>query len=236
MQRALEASLAQDLPTSPYHVALELGFVSDCTLRRKFPRLFKAIQEKIDNCNALRITEMGRALIAALAEDPPPTLGKMCHRLGYSRPVVLRKHFPKLCDQLLVLQRAHRVREVEKLRSQLLEFSLESPAISLEHACRRVDYSRQQLLRLCPEECALVVANFDRSSHESAQRKLEELHRRAHQIVTTLHQQGKLPSFKRVSALLGSSVLNNWRERVTAIRVAKAGLANRLPDFARSGL
>jgi hypothetical protein len=149
---------------------------------------------------------------------------------------VLRRHFPQLCDQLLELQRAHRVREIENLRSQLLEFTLESPAVSLEHACRRLGYSRQQLLRLCPKECALVVANFDRSSHESAQRKLEELQRRAHQIVTTLHQQGKLPSFKRVSGLLGSSVLINWRERVAAIRVAKAELTKRPPDSARSGL
>jgi hypothetical protein len=80
MQRALEESLAQHLPISPYHVALELGFVSDGTLRRKFPGLCQAIQEKIDNCDALRITEMGRALTAALAEDPPPTLGEMCQR------------------------------------------------------------------------------------------------------------------------------------------------------------
>jgi hypothetical protein len=42
-----------------------------------------------------------------------------------------------------------------------------------------------------------------------------------------LHQEGKLPSFKRVNALLGKSVVNDWRERVVAIRAAKAELANR---------
>jgi hypothetical protein len=87
MRRALEASLAQELPTSPYHVALELGFVGERTLLRKFPSLCRAIQDKIDTHNALRIAAMGRALTVALTEDPPPSLSEMCQRLGYCRPV-----------------------------------------------------------------------------------------------------------------------------------------------------
>ena len=227
MQRALEESLEQDTPRSPYHVSIELGFVGDEPLRRKFPALCRAIQAKIDNYNASRIEAMGRALTAALTEDPPPSLTDMCRRLGYCRPVVLRGHFSELCDQLVERRRAHRVREIEKLRSELHQFSLEDPAVSLEQVCKRVGYSRQQLLRLCREGCAAVVANFERSSRESAQRKLEKLRCRVRQIVGMLHQEGKLPSFKRVNALLGKSVLNDWRERVVAIRAAKAELANR---------
>jgi hypothetical protein len=230
MQRALEESLAQDLPTSPYHVSLELGFVGDKTLRRKFPSLCQAIQEKIDNHNALRIAAMGHALTAALAEDPPPTLSEMCERLSYSRPVVLWGHFPELCEQLVERRRAYRIRQIENLRKQLHEFSLEAPAVSLEHACRRVGFSRQQLLRLCPAECAAIVAHFDRCSRENAQRKVEELHRQARQIVTILHTEGKRPSVKRVNALLGKSVSQNWGERTAAIRAAKAELANALSD------
>ena len=60
MQRALEESLSQDPPTSPYHVSLELGFVGDVPLRRKFPALCQAIQKKIDNHHALRIAAMKR--------------------------------------------------------------------------------------------------------------------------------------------------------------------------------
>lgn len=227
MQRALEESLEQDIPRSPYHVSIDLGFVGDEPLRRKFPALCRAIQAKIDNHNASRIEAMGRALTAALTEDPPPSLTEMCRRLGYCRPVVLRGHFSELCDQLVERRRAHRVREIEKLKSELHQFSLENPAVSLEQVCKRVGYSRQQLLRLCREGCAAVVANFERGSRESAQRKLDELRCRVRQIVGMLHQEGKLPSFKRVNALLGKSVLNNWRERVVAIRAAKAELANR---------
>jgi hypothetical protein len=230
MQRALEESLELDIPRSPYHVSIDLGFVGDEPLRRKFPALCGAIQAKIDIYNASRIEAMGHALTAALTEDPPPSLTEMCRRLGYCRPVVLRGHFSELCEQLVERRRAHRVREIEKLRSELQQFSLEAPAVSLEHACRRVAFSRQQLLRLCPAECAAIVAHFDRCSRESAQGKVEELYRQARQIVTTLHTEGKLPSVKRVNALLGKSVSQNWRERTAAIRAAKAEFANAQPD------
>lgn len=231
MQRALEESLAQDCPTSPYQISLALGFVSDMTLRRKFPSLCQAIQRKIDNHNGLRIATMGRALNAALAEDPPPSLSQMCKRLGYCRPVVLRGHFPELCDRLLQRRRDHRVLEIEKLRQKLHGFSLESPAVSLEQSCKRVGFSRQQLLRLCPEECASVVRNFKRSSRETSRRKVEELHRQTRQIVTMLHEEGKRPSVKRVNALLGKAVLGNFRERAAAIRAVKAELGIRPTGF-----
>jgi hypothetical protein len=236
VRSALEASLAQDLPISPYHVALELGFVDARSLVRKFPSLCQAIQRKINSHNALRIAAMGRALTAALAEDPPPSLNEMCERLGYCRPVVLRGHFSELCDQLLKRRRAHRVHEIEKLKNQLHGFSLESPAVSLEEACKRVSFSRQQLLRLCPEECAAIVRHFDQSSRERTQRKVEELHRQARQIVTMLQKEGKRPSFKRVNTFLGKAVSQNWRERAAAIQAARAELSNSLPDSAQSRL
>jgi hypothetical protein len=236
MQRALEESLEQDIPRSPYHVSIELGFVGDEPLRRKFPALCRAIQEKIDNHNASLIETMGRALNAALSEDRPPSLTEMCRRLRCCRPVVLRRRFPELCDRLLERRRAHRVCAVKKLRSQLHEFSLESPAISLEHACRQLGYSRQQLLRLCPNECAAIVARFDRCSRDAAQRKVEELYRQARQVVAKLYAEGKLPSVKRIIALLGKSVAQSWPERAAAIRAAKAELASGLPNAARSDL
>jgi transcriptional regulator with XRE-family HTH domain len=235
MQRALEESLAQDLPTSPYHVSLELGFVGDAPLRRKFPSLCQAIQEKIDTQKALRIAATGRALKAALAEEPPPSLTEMCRRLGCCRPVVLRRRFSDLCNQLLELRHACRIRAIENLRNQLHGFTLESAAVSLERACKRVEYSRQQLLRLCPNECAAIVAHFERCSRETAQRKIEELYRQTRQIVTRLHTEGQRPSVKRVKALLGKSVSQNWRETTAAIRAAKAELANHVPACARPG-
>ena len=231
VQHALEASLAQEPPTSPYHVAVELGFVNERSLKRKFPSLCRAIQDKIDKHRGLGIAAMERALAVALTEDPPPSLDQLCERLGYSRPVVLRRQFSALCDRLVEHRRAYRVNQIEKLKRQLREFSLEAPAVSLEQARRRVGFSRQQIIRLCPEECAAIVAHFDRSSGESTQRKIAELHRQVRQIVTRFHQEGKCPSFKRVhQALRGRSVSQSWSETAAAVRAARAELNNGSPD------
>jgi hypothetical protein len=118
------------------------------------------------------------------------------------------------------------------LRSELHEFSLDVPAVSLEYACRRVGLSRQQLLRLCPEGCAAIVAHHDHECRETAQRKVQELYSQARQIVARLHAEGKLPSVKRINALLGT-VSRSWRERAAAIRAAKAELASGPPDSSR---
>ena len=157
----------------------------------------------------------------------------MCRRLGYCRPGVLRGHFSELCDQLVERRRVHRVREIEKLRRELHQLSLNVPAVSLEYACRRVGLSRQQLLRLCPEECAAIVAHHDHESRETAQRKVQELYNQARQIVARLHAEGKLPSVKRINALLGRTLSQSWSERTAAIRAAKAELATGPPDSVR---
>ena len=235
VQRELEASLAQELPTSPYHVALELGFVDARSLIRKFPSLCRAIQEKIDKQKALGVAAMECALTVALTEDSPPSLEELCERLGCCRASVLRTHFSTLCDRLVEHRRAYRVHRIEKLRQQLHEFSLVSPAVSLEQARKRVGFSRQQIIRLCPEECAAIVAHFDRSSRESTQRKVEGLHHQVRQIVIGLHQEGKCPSFKRVhQALRGKSVSQSWSETAAAVRAARAELNNRSPDSRES--
>lgn len=224
MKHALQASLAQKLPTAAYYVALDLGFVGERTLRRKFPDLCRAIQEKIDAQNALNIEGMGRTLKAALNEEPPPTLGQLCERLGWSRPVVLRRRFSTLCDQLLARRRVYRVHQIETLKGQLHELSLESPTLSLERACKRVGLSRQRLVTLCPEESAAIVARYERSRGDSKQRRIEELNREVHRIVQKLYQEGKCPSHRRVTALLSESASRSWVAIDAAVKAARQEL------------
>lgn len=224
MRSALEASLAQELPISPYHVALELGFVGDRTLRRKFPDLCRAIQDKIDQHKILRTAVMKRAIESALTEVPPPTLGKLCERIGCSRPVVIRRYFPAECNHLLERHRQYRCQKIANLREQLQALSRESPAVSLEQACKRVELSRQRLVTLCPDESAAIVAHFEQSCREGAQQRVNELHYQTRQIVADLHREGKCPSFKRVRSLLRKSdkpVFQGWQEMAIAINAAK---------------
>jgi DNA-binding Lrp family transcriptional regulator len=232
MQRSLEASLAKKRPTSPYHVALSLGFVGERTLNRKFPDLCREIQKKIDARKALDIASMERALIGALAEDPPPSLGELCERMGYSRPVVLRRRFSILCDQLLERRRAYRAGQIMTLKKRLDALSLEPRALSLEQACKRVGLSRQRLVTLCPEESAAIVARYERSRREGKQRRIEKLNRRVPRIVKKLYREGKCPSHRRVTALLGKSTSRSWVAIAAALKTAKREL-NAAPPHSR---
>jgi len=173
---------------------------------------------------------MGRALEAALDEDPPPSLGQLCERLGCCRPVVLRGHFSALCDQLLERRRAYRVRQIETLKRRLQELSLESPAVSLEKACQRVGLSRQRLVNLCPEESAAIVAHYDSSLRLRTMQRTAELDRQVRQIVRELHQEGKFPSVKRVRDYLEGSATHNWTVLGAIIRAAISEFNTRASD------
>jgi len=221
MQRSLESSLAKKRPISPYHVALSLEFVGERTLRRKCPHLCCEIQKKIDAQKALDIVSMERALIGALGEDPPPSLGRLCERMGCSRSVVLRRRFSILCDKLLERRRAYRADQIAMLKEKLHALGLEPSVLSLEQACKRVGLSRQRLVTLCPEESAAIVARYKRSRTESKQRRIEELNRRVPLIVEKLYREGKCPSNRRVTALLGRSTSRSWVAIAGALKAAK---------------
>lgn len=58
MKRALEASLAQELPASAYYVALDLGFVGEITLKPEF-RTSQARRWKASNgCEISVLTDV----------------------------------------------------------------------------------------------------------------------------------------------------------------------------------
>ena len=133
VQRELEASLAQELPTSPYHVALELGFVDARSLIRKFPSLCRAIQEKIDKQKALGSPPWS----APLRLRSLRILRRAWRSYANAWAVADRRASDalfNLCDRLVEHRRAYRVHRIENLRQQLHEFSLVSPAVSLEQA------------------------------------------------------------------------------------------------------
>lgn len=228
VKAALEESLAQEPPAPVEHIAMRLGFADGRSLYRKFPDVCRKIQDKIGKHKDARIAAMEREFNAAMDEDPPPSLGELCARLGWSRPIVLRGHFPTLCKQLLENRRAHRALQIEKLRQQLDGFSFALPPVSLEQVCKRVGFSRQQLIRICPHECAAIVGHFDRSARESKQQRIEETNRKAREVVRSLYREGKIPSFKRVRAALGKSVSQDWIATTATIRKARAELESGL--------
>jgi hypothetical protein len=131
---------------------------------------------------------------------------------------------------LLERRRAYRVHQIEALRRRLQELSLESPAVSLEKACKRVGLSRQRLVTLCPEESAAIVAHYDSSLRGHTMQKAVDLDRQVRPIVGKLHEEGKFPSVTRVRACLEGSAAHGWTALTAMIKAAISELNTRASD------
>ena len=68
----LEKSLAQEQPTSAFHIAIGLGY-SVLVPVNKFPDLCRAIGEKIALNRTMQLSSIRQALLRAVLEEDPPT-------------------------------------------------------------------------------------------------------------------------------------------------------------------
>lgn len=212
IQKLLEQSLAQERPVSAHHIAASLGYANDGYLQQKFPDICRAIRRKIAAHDEPRITIMESALKDALQEDQVPTLSDLCRRLGYSNSVVLRDHFPDLCEEILARRRDLRNQRIAQLRGTLQAVPREEPAPSFVSVCKRIGLSYATLAEMCPEECAAIRARYRRSRSEASRRKKEQLGEEVCQIVQRLQSEGECPSVVRVTALLPKTALEHFRK------------------------
>ena len=212
----LEQSLGKEHPRSLYELAIHLGYVNEGYIQRRFPQLCRAIRQKIRTNNEERITAMKRALKNALNDEPPPSLEELGRRLGYSCSTVLKNHFPVLCDKILARLRSHRRQKILELKKALRSALLDVPAPSLVSLCKILNIPKHSLEKMCPRECASIRARYlDARKDASVQRK-EQLRQEVRQIMLKLHDEGKYPTIKQVSNLLGPR-RNKWAEVSAAV-------------------
>jgi hypothetical protein len=164
---------------------------------------------------------MKSALKDALREEQVPTLSDLCKRLGYSNSVVLRYHFPDLCDQLLARRRDLRDQQIAQMRKTLQAVAREEPAPSFLGVCKRIGVSCAALAGMCPEECATIRARYLRSRSEATRRKKEQLGEEVCQIVRRLQSEGNCPSVVRVATLLPKTSLTDWRILNATVQAAR---------------
>jgi hypothetical protein len=159
---------------------------------------------------------MKRALKNALNDEPPPSLEELRRRLGYSCSTVLKNHFPVLCDKILARLRSHRRQKILELKKALRSALLDVPAPSLVSLCKVLNIPKHSLEKMCPRECASIRARYlDARKDASVQRK-EQLRQEVRQIMLKLHDEGKYPTIKQVSNLLGPR-RNKWAEVSAAV-------------------
>ena len=224
IQRFLEQSMAQEQPVSAHHIAASLGYANDGYLQRKFPDLCRAIRRKIAAHDEPRMTIMESTLKGALREEQAPTLADLCRRLGYSNSLVLRYHFPDLCEDILARRRNLRTQRIAKLRKTLQAVLLEEPAPSFVTVCKRAGLSYAALAEMCPEECAAIRSRYVRNRSEASRRRKKQLREEVRHLAEKLQIEGKCPSVERVAALLPNTVLKDWRALSAAVKGARQEL------------
>lgn len=226
MQKLLEQSLAQERPLSAHHIAASLGYANDGYLRHKFPDLCRAIGRKIATHDEARIIIMESTLKGALREAQVPTLTDLCKRLGYSNSLVLRYHFPDLCEEILARRRELSNQRIAKQRKTLQAVLLEEPAPSFVTVCKRAGLSYATLAEMCPAECATIRSRYLRGRSEAALRRKAQLREEVRHVVEKLQVEGKCPSVEHVTALLPNTVVKDWRTVSAAVKTARQELGS----------
>lgn len=215
----LEQSLSEQQPRSLYQLAVNIGYVNEGYIQRKFPQICGAIRQKIRKNNEERICKMERALEDALTDEPSPSLDDLRRRLGYSCSTVLKNHFPVLYDEILARRRLHRRQKILELKMTLRSTLLDVPAPSFVSLCKTLKTPEHTLAKMCPCECASIRARYRQAREETSARRKEQLRQEVRQIIQRLHGEGKYPTIKQVRILLGQR--NKWAEVSTAVATAR---------------
>ena len=97
-RKALQAALADNTRPSTVDVARQLGLQHQ-NLIKELPDLCKQVSRRHIEGRTNRWLKIGSKLNAMLGEWPPPSMGEICKRIGYSRTSLHRHHSP-VCYRL----------------------------------------------------------------------------------------------------------------------------------------
>jgi hypothetical protein len=136
MKDMLEQSLKSTEPTPVYRLAATLGHPDAGYIRRQLPELCEAIDRRIAQAKKDRFKRMGPILKSAIDENPVPSLAEVARRLGYSYSVIVQRHEPGLCKQLMERRRAYITKRRSDLEKQALVVLGRSPSPSVRGICR----------------------------------------------------------------------------------------------------
>jgi len=158
LRKALEQSLALEMPLPIHRSAAAFGYWAADALITRFPDLCRAINAKRAQARARRRSAVLIELEAALREDPPPTLKEVAHRLGYVSGTAIRAVEPHLCAKLLARRRAIVEDARRELRRQLEAVLQEDPPPSLRQAHVRFGIKPESTYCHFPELCRAIAA------------------------------------------------------------------------------
>jgi hypothetical protein len=172
IRKALEESMALDMPLPVNRSARALGFETECPLTARFPDLCRAIKAKRTKVQAARRITVASALKAALSENPPPTVEQVACRLGYASRNTIHIWEPRLCARLIARQQTFAERSKKALKKRMKAMLKEDPPPSLRDVYARLGITRAISYGNFPEiHCAITVR------HQAFQRNAKSVSR-----------------------------------------------------------
>lgn len=124
--------------------------------------------------------EVKRALLAALEQDPAPSVRDVARRLGFKAEGPLRLKYPDLCKRLSARSRKYVFRRTTReFRRELMAALKRNPPPSVRELAQELGYKGEGLLRrACPDLCKMLTAKWRKVP---GQRKQTRRAKRNHQ-------------------------------------------------------
>lgn len=225
VREVLKDHLASDKPIPPLdHIAASLGYAIDQSIRQKFPELCLALSARIAEQRKARLAAIEPALRQALQETPPPSCRQVAIRIGFSGASVLKVHAPGLYEKLKKHRQAYEERCRLDLRSRLEAALVQNPPPSLTAVYSRLGVTESIVSTSFPElRQAIGTRHLQYQQLQSRQRR-DALRVEIREVVRMLHAQGICPSVPRVTSLLSSGSLREWRVVSQAVSDARREL------------
>ena len=223
MRSVLEHSLKQHPPISVRRIAAQLGYSGGNAgfISRCFPDLCQSISDRLEAWKKRRTEELRTVVIAATAEQPPPTLRELSRRLGFQTSTTLRYWAPDLADLLLKKRAEHMAAEKARYHAVLAAVLSECPAPTLNSVARLLQCSNSFLNEHHPELCHAIASRHSREQKQMKGQRLQFLDDEVLEIARKLRARGLNPTQPRIVSLLRAGSIKQWGPVQRAVKRAR---------------
>jgi TniQ len=205
LRQLLEQELSKENPCHPRWLAKKAGYRYVDPATRQFPELWWAL---LDKHRKYREEEKSKQherergmLVAALSEDPTPTISEIIRRLGARSHRTLIDRFPEECRAISEKHNRQTKDRLEELEAKLRAALSEHPR-PLTQVAASLPYNRNDCYRRWPELCRAIVARHTDYKSERARERKFALEEQVRQIALELYRRGLHPTKERVIPLL----------------------------------
>jgi hypothetical protein len=225
VKQVLEDYLASSSPIPPLdRIAAGLGYATDQSLRRKFPELCLALAARIAEQRRARVAAIEPALEEVLQQIPPPSLLQAAKRLGFSAACVLKARAPGLYEKVKQHRQAYKKRCRVELGGKLEATLMENPPPSLKSVYSRLGVTESIVNTSFPLLREAIGLRHRQHQRQQAQQRRDAVRAEIRDIARMLHAQGICPSVPRVTSLLKSGSLREWKVIGNAVKDARREL------------